>query len=207
MRRFTLMQLAVVLGLAGIVGGCNTPSTYSRGRVDPYETTRGEIESGLIQPTALMEFSDQVAMQVPQWLAEVPSIRQANRAGERVIVFIGDFDNKTNAVPTADFEVIAQRARSALLNSSSVRDKVAFREKRARMTGLGQRENVPTGQEAATGTIDPTLTYFLSGDFYRISRPSQKGDTNQYYMQFQLVHALNNEIVGSTSVDVKQFRK
>ena len=50
---------------------------------------------------------------------------------------------------------------------------------------------------------DPRTTYALNGDFYRIGR----GETNQYYMEVQLVHFASNEIVFSDRYDAKHSTK
>ena len=177
--------------------GCSGP----RGRVDPYETTRAEKDSEQVLPVALLEFADQVPERLTQDLYDLPMIGETQG---RVLVLIGDFNNRTRNVPTSDFELIAQRIRNRLINSENASGKLRFTEKRRRIERLADEEMVQNADGLPVGApaYDAATTYILAGDFHRIDR----GDTNLYYMQFQLVNAGNNEIVFSDSYEVKQAR-
>ena len=177
--------------------GCSGP----RGRVDPYETTRAEKDSEQVLPVALLEFADQVPERLTQDLYDLPMIGETPG---RVLVLIGDFNNRTRNVPTSDFELIAQRIRNRLINSENASGKLRFTEKRRRIERLADEEMVQNAEGTPVGApaYDAATTYILAGDFHRIDR----GDTNLYYMQFQLVNAGNNEIVFSDSYEVKQAR-
>ena len=191
-RRFALMlALAALLPTLGCAG--------PRGRVDPYETTRAEKESQGVLPVALLEFADQVPQRLTQDLYDLPMIRETDG---RVLVLIGDFNNTTRIVPTTDFELVAQRIRNRLINSENATGKLRFTEKRRRIERLADEEMVQNADGSPVGApaYDAATTYVLAGDFYRVNR----GDTNLYYMQFQLVNAGSNDIVFSDSYEVKQ---
>lgn len=203
--RIVRMAGIVMLALAGLVliTGCRTPNQGTNsGRVDPYRTTSAERHSGLPLPAAMMEFSDEVAQQLAQDLAQLPHVRNAP-AGEQVIVLVGDIENKTGNVSSSEFELLRSRLRSQLLGSRHVTDRVRFVERRRRMSNIAERERVASdGFYADPADYDPRMTFALNGDFMRIHR----GDTNQYYMEFMLVHFATNDIVFSKSYDLKQQR-
>lgn len=168
------------------------------GRIDTSVTTEAELESQRVLPVALTEFSDRVPRQLAQDLVRIPLVRDA--AG-RVAVIMGDLNNKTGIVSSDEFELVRSRIRNSLLQSAFVREKIKFVEDRSRMEYLRRRE---LGLSSAPQpSHDPATTFALNGDFYRISR----GDTNQYYLEFQLVHFLTNEIVFSKRYDVKQVKQ
>jgi len=190
---WTCLMLTVVLG------GCAQPPRGSTGgRIDMGKTTDAERASPRILPGALIEFSDQVAQELAQDLAEVRTIRDAP---SRCTIIVGDINNKTQIVSSDEFEMTRSRIRNNLLQSQYVTDRLKFVENRARIDQLRQREMVlpqegPVGPDA----YDPQTTYALNGDFYRVHR----GNVNQYYMEFQLVHFASNEIVFSERYEVKQ---
>ena len=192
-RLVALTMLSAVLASLG----CSGP----RGRVDPYETTRAEKGSSQVLPVALLEFADQVPERLTQDLYDLPMIRENTG---RVLVLLGDFDNRTRNVPTSDFELAAQRIRNRLINSELASGKLRFTEKRRRIERLADEEMVQNADGTPVGApaYDAATTYVLTGDFDRLNR----GDTNLYYMQFQLVNAGNNEIVFSDSYEVKQTK-
>lgn len=185
-----------------LLAGCNRPPIGERsGRLDPYDTTGGETGSLRVLPVALTEFSDQVAQRLAQDLAHIPQIRNAQG---RVTVLVGDIENKTGIVSSNDFEFVRSRLRNELLGSRYVTDRIKFVARRARMSRIAERERVADeGYYADPPDYDPSTTFALNGDFYRVRR----GDTNQYYMEFQLVHFATNEIVFSDRYDSKQVRR
>jgi len=181
------------------LAGCHHPPQGRRaGRIDPYQTTHAEAASQKVLPVALTEFSDQVAQRVAQDLAEIPEIRDAKG---RVTVLLGDINNKTRIVSSAEFDLVRRRLRNSLLNSPYVKDRIRFVERRIRMSRIAERERVASeGFDTGPADYDPNTTFALNGDFYRITRDR----TNQYYMEFQLVHFATNEIVFSDRYDSKQ---
>jgi hypothetical protein len=181
--------VAVAIGL-GV--GCETAE-----RIDPSVTTDAELHSSQVLPVALIEFSDWVPQQLAKDLADIPLIRDVQ---QRVTVLMGDLNNKTGNISSDEFELVRSRIRNSLLQSGYVRDRIKFVESNARMEYLRQNErglgSTPSPEH------DPGTAFALNGDFYRIGR----GDTNQYYLEFQLVHFQTNEIVFSKRYDVKQTR-
>lgn len=174
--------------------GCNEP----RGRIEVQETTRAERESGLIQPTSLIEFSDQVPRALVQDLNTSPKLADAERP---IVILMGDINNKTDVVSSDEFEMVASRIRSRLINSSA-QGELVFLERRARVARQAEREGVVNPE---TGTSERALlsgdaTYLLSGDFYRVGR----SNTNLYTMEFMLQNVQTTEIVFSDRYDMKQ---
>ncbi len=187
---------ALIALLLVVSAGCDSTQ---RGRIDVYETTEAETYSDRVLPVALTEFSDQVPQALMADLAMLPEFS----GGTPKTILLGDLDNQTQIVPTTDFEMMAQRIRNQLINSRVARDRMRFVERRKRIERLADRERVVTDTETGTfdtGDYDAQDSYWLLGDFYRVNRKN----VNQYYMQFQLVHAATNEIVFSDRYDVKQ---
>ena len=184
-----------------VLSGCVSDRGNSGGRLDVSSTTEAEWDSAKVLPATLVEFSDQAAGRIVQDLINLPRIR--DDAG-RVTVILGDINNKTGIVSSTEFEVVTARLRNKLINSDTARGTLRFVERRARMQGLAAREGVASGQVLADPPdYDPQTTYALNGDFYRIGR----GETNQYYMEVQLVHFGSNEIVFSDRYDAKHTTK
>jgi hypothetical protein len=184
-----------LLGVMCFFIGCQ-----STGRIEPSRTSRAEARDRLIQPAALLEFSDQVAMDVVQQLNQMPRVRDAR---EPVTVILGDIDNRTNVVNTADFELVTSRVRNQLVNSRVSRDRLRFVENRARLERIAQREAVVNvdGTIAGPPAYDARNTFYLNMDAIRVGR----ANTSLYYMEAQLVSASDNSIVGSFSTDVHQI--
>jgi hypothetical protein len=193
---------ACLLGcVAMLAGGCQSWRGSSGNRIEVTETTEAEWDSAKVLPVSLVEFSDQASRAIVQDLVNLPRIR--DDAG-RVTVILGDINNKTGIVSSTEFEVVTARLRNNLINSDLARPTLRFVERRARMQDLAAREAVAEGEFVADPpNYDPQTTYALNGDFYRIGR----GETNQYYMEVQLVHFGSNEIVFSDRYDSKHSQK
>ncbi|MEZ6193687.1 MAG: hypothetical protein R3C45_20790 [Phycisphaerales bacterium] len=193
---------ACLLGcFAMLTVGCKSYRGSSGGRIGVTETTEAEWDSAKVLPVSLVEFSDQAARAIVQDLVQLPQIR--DDAG-RVTVILGDINNKTGIVSSTEFEVVTARLRNNLINSDLARPTLRFVERRARMQNLAAREGVASDKVLADPPdYDPQTTYALNGDFYRIGR----GETNQYYMEVQLVHFGSNEIVFSDRYDAKHSTK
>jgi PBP1b-binding outer membrane lipoprotein LpoB len=189
-------MLAIAFLASGAVGCQSNPS----GRVGVMETTEAETESAKVLPTALMEFSDQVARQLTGDLAELPRISQSD--GKATVLF-GDLNNQTQVTSTNDFELMTARLRDNLINSEFARKKVRFVADRDRMRDLARQEEVGSRQgHSGPGPYDPQSTFVLTGDFYRINR----GDMNQYLMRFELSHFASGETIFSNRYDIKQVK-
>lgn len=197
----TMALLGCVALMAGSIGGCKSYRGNSGGRLDVNSTTEAEWDSPKVLPASLTEFSDQASRQIVEDLVKLPQIR--DNAG-RVTVILGDINNKTGIVSSTEFEMVTARLRNNLINSDLARPTLRFVERRARMQNLAAREGVASNKVLADPPdYDPQTTYALNGDFYRIAR----GETNQYYMEVQLVHFSSNEIVFSDRYDAKHTTK
>lgn len=186
---------ALLLTATLLTLGCQSEP---RGRIEVQEATRAERESGLIQPTALIEFSDEVPRALVRDLAQSPKLAAAPRP---IVILMGDINNKTGVVSSDEFELVASRIRSNLINSSA-KDQLVFLERRARVSRLAEREGVLNPDTGTTerATLSGDATYLLSGDFYRVGR----SNTNLYTMEFMLVKIDTTELVFSNRYDVKQ---
>lgn len=199
MHRNGFLSTLTLASLSLILTACDSPPRGDTGgRVGVSETTASEAESRQVLPSALIEFSDQLPQRLIQDLQNVP--RLAEVPGQATII-LGDIKNETRIVGSGDFQVVARRIRNNLLNSPFARDEMKFVERRGRMMDIAQRESVATdGRIARPADYDPEESFTLLGNFFRISR----GDTNYYYMNFELVHFGTNEIVFSDRYEVKQ---
>ncbi len=204
MKTNTRLFSITACALSGILlagAGCVNDRGNSGGRIDINATTEAELDSAKVLPASLMEFSDQASRRIVQDLIELPRIR--DDAG-RVTVILGDINNKTGIVSSTEFEVVTARLRNNLINSGTAKGTLRFVERRARMIDLAAREGVASDQVLADPPdYNPNTTYALNGDFFRIGR----GETNQYYMEVQLVHFASNEIVFSDRYDAKHSTK
>ncbi len=197
MPRLMLFAAAVSAALAV---GCSEPK--QTGRIPTSATTLPEKDSAKVLPAALDEFADQAPRNLVQQLSGLPIVRDTPG---QVTVILGDINNQTSIVSSTDFEFAMAKMRNKLINSRFASDKLVFVEKRARLGRLAAREDVvnknPDAQKAVgPDAYDAQTTYTLNGDFYRVAR----GDTQTYYMEFQLVNFATNQIVFSDSYEVKQ---
>jgi hypothetical protein len=194
-------MFAAALGVL-CLGACSAaPDNLNRGRIDPSESTEAEENSSQLQITAITAAGNRIPQQLAQDLLQFPPIRDSKY---RIIVVMGDLNNKCPSVSSNDFEALRTTIRSNLMQSQFIRDRVMFVESRARMDALRAREGVAGGGAPA---YDPAYTYTLNGDFYQISRAAtDKGEANQYLMRFNLVNFQTGELfsVGQPYV-VKQW--
>jgi hypothetical protein len=191
--RFCLPALA--LALTAAMTACDNPPSGARGsRVDPGITTKAERQSAKITPVSLVEFSDQASQRLAQDIGAMPEIRGLNDAGKRATIVIGDINNKTGVVSSNDFEMMRSRMRQNLLTSNYARDRMKFVTERARTAAIRERERIGSNENnAEPANYDADSTFILLTDVYRVAR----GNTNRYYMEFQLTAAASNEIIWS----------
>lgn len=201
------------VAMAGLlIAGCsNIPPSGSRsGRVEVTDTTPAEANSRQVLPTALVEFSDQVAQQLVADMQQIPELN----GGYRATVVFGDIANNTQVVPTTDFEAFRNRIRQKLMQSRSVLANVRFVENRARMEALRRREGggggdllqQSPGGAAAGDALVPEYTFFLNGDMYRVTRGSQE-QVNLYMLSFNLTNMQSGELIWTNSpYEIKQVR-
>lgn len=201
-----------VLAAAVLLGslGCQNPR-----RVPTGETTKDELRDPRQLPVSLTEFQESAANDLLQAL---PDVRGIAEAPDRVTILLGDINNKTSLVSTADYEYITSGIRSRLIRSQATRDKLKFVEKRRRVENLAARERVataPAPPDAGSNEINwgggsyyvpdykAQETYGLLMDVYRVNR----GNTNLYYTEVLLVHFATNEIVYSYKSEMKQVSR
>jgi hypothetical protein len=197
--RFCLPALCASLAAVALVGCDNPPSGARGSRIDPGITTEAERHSAKINPTSLQEFSDETAQRLAQDISTLPQVRRLNDDGQRATIIVGDINNKTGVVSSNDFEYVRSRLRNTLLQSDFVRDRLKFVTERARMSAIRSRESVgPNENNAEPPNYDANSSFALNGDFYRIAR----GNTNRYYMEFQLVSFKSNEIIWSNRYEM-----
>jgi hypothetical protein len=201
MRRVN-QSLWTALVAAVLLAGCQSNPS---GRVGIMDTTETETESRKVLPTALMEFSDQVARELTADLAEIERIQPSD--GQKATLLFGDLNNQTQITSTNDFELMTARLRDNLINSEFARKHVRFVADRERLRRIAEREEVGSKQGyGGPGAYDPAHTYVLTGDFYRLSRGGEQR-LNQYYMRFELSHFKTNETLFSSRYDVKQVQQ
>jgi hypothetical protein len=184
--------------------GCSPPKGEPTGRADVTDTTPAERASPQVQPTALVEFSDQVVQQLVADMSTLPEFNQE----QRVTLIFGDIANKTGIVPTSDFEAFRLRIRKNLMQSSFVRDRVRFVETRARVNEIMRRESadetLPEGGRIERDPLPADSTFVLNGDMYRVERG---GHVNLYSMGFTIVGYKVGDIVWeSAPYEIKQVR-
>lgn len=198
-----------------IAGACLMGLTACQGdpprRVTLGETTESELRSPKQQTVSLTEFQETAANDMLQAL---PDVRGIAGSPERSTILMGDINNKTSLVSTTDYEYIASGIRSRLIRARAA-DNLKFVEKRRRVENLATRERVATApappaagsEEIAWGggsyyvpDYDANTTFGMMMDVYRINR----GNTNLYYIEVQLVHFATNEIVYSYKSEMKQ---
>lgn len=194
------------IGVMGLVA-CAPPPGSTSGRVDPARTTPAEANDPRVQPTALFEFSDQVAQQLAGDLKDVPEL-----SGEyRATVVFGDHVNKTGIVSTNDFEAFRTRIRQSLMQSRNVLRSVRFVESKARVDELIRRESssnrdlLQEGTRGERAPLTPDHTYFLNGEMYRVERGGSV--VNTYMMSYNLTRMSDGEIIWTNApYEIKQAR-
>lgn len=204
---FTFRSVSTVLPALLLVAGLgcqqSVPRGSTSGRIDPSITTDAERSDARILPVGLMEFSDQVAQQLAQDLADLPEL---GGQGVRATVILGDINNKTQIVASDEFEMARSRIRNSLLSSKYVRGRISWVENRARLASLAAREGVGTvNNPAGPNAYDPRHTFTLNMDVYRLGR-GQNNQVNQYYLEAQIVSFQTNEIIFSDRYEIKQQR-
>jgi len=181
---------AAFLATAALTG-CTSYQGKKTGRVDPGETTEAEMKSGKMYIADLYDASGRVAealMKDLQRLSET-DLKQGDQAYLSTLVY-GDISNKTSTMPTSDFEVVRERVRDMLLNSSEFRKHFRVIENRGRYEDLRARE---LGVSGGDRKINESFTYFLNGNAFSLDRPETRG----FYLNFQLMRASDGEIIFS----------
>jgi hypothetical protein len=199
--RPAIRQTLLAIGVLGVfLSACSPPKGEQTRRVEVTDTTKAERRSAQVQPAALVEFSDQVAQQL---VADIVALPEFN-SGQRVSVVFGDIVNKTQIVPTMDFEAFRTRVRQKLINSPIARGRIRWIESRAKMEELRRQElGGPEGETGATTPLNPGMTYFLNGEMYRVARGGEA--VNLYMLSFNLTNAQTREMIWTnTPYEIKQ---
>ncbi len=203
------IQFSLLAALPLVVGACSPPKGEGTGRVPPTDTTPAERNSPQISLTGLTEQSDLTAEQLAADLNSLPALN----TGFRSTVVFGDIVNKTQIVPTSDFEAFRTKIRARLMQSQMLREKVRWVENRSRVEQLRAREGASSGQDllqdgsGARGVqpLNDQYTYFLNGEMYRVDRGNST--INLYSMTYNLTSMSTGEIVWSSSpYEIKQIR-
>lgn len=127
--------------------------------------------------------------------------------GRRVLLVLGDIDNRTGTVSTNEFDMLATRMRTNLRQSKTFRDNVMIVEKRARQAALSQRERGGDSDPFAGGgavrggaeQVDPAFVFFLNGTAFRTPRAAE----SHFYINFELMRESNGEIVFANGYDIR----
>ena len=197
----TNMAWVGVSVIALALGGCGAPKGDSGGRIDPYRTTESDRRSHRASIPVLMEFSDRVAEELIQQIADMDAVKNAGNT--KLVLAMGGIENHTST-PTNDFQQIRNRIRTKIFQSDVLRKNFMVIEDRGRMQAERDRE-VGTQKdllqegkgEGKVATYDPNITYKLLGTFSLSSR----GNRQQYLLTFQLVNLGTREIVFEHSFD------
>ncbi|MEM9415570.1 MAG: hypothetical protein AAGA29_08855 [Planctomycetota bacterium] len=208
-RSSSRMILIAVLAVPFALTGCQSKKYV--GRVPVEETTPGEARSPQQLPVTLSEFSALVPEDILNQLPGMPGVSEVDG---RVVILMGDVQNKTGVTPTADYEYVVSGIRSRLISSRAAQNKLMFVERRARVEGVAARERVASAPvEQADGTLvwdggvyhvpdySAANTFVMNMDAYRVGR----GDTGLYAMEVQIVSFLTNEIVFTNRYEMKQI--
>lgn len=198
-----LVLPSLVLPFALLSGCSSPPQSQDNYRREVTDTTRAERNDARVTTTELSEFSDQVVAQLTADLKGVPELNE-----RRVTVIFGDMENKTGIVSSTDFEAFRSRIRQKLLQSKSVLQNIRFIENKQKFEDLYKRE-AGTSRDllqeggARTGPsrdLNPDYTFFLNGEFYRVSRTGSNIETSQMYgLSYNLMRMGNGEVVWSSA--------
>ncbi len=194
-RAFALITAVTVTASLVLSAGCASKKAEGDdgSRINIYRTTEADRDSQHAHAPSLWEFSDLVAESLISDLTHIDSIR---RKPSRVVVEMGDLNNRTNT-PTADFEAVQHRIRGKLHSSRLIRDHFMIVENATRIDREMERV---AGENRGTALYDPEDTYLLMGSFYESGRP----DTRRYYFEFNLVHLASREIIENWHYDLAQ---
>ncbi len=189
----TAILTACTIGLM-MLTACQTPPTGDTGgRIDPYRSTDADRASRSASMPAMLEFSDQVAQQLIQDLAEIDPVQQVE---DKAVLELGDLNNQTQT-PTGDFELIQRRIRGEIFASDLLHEQFIVVEPRQRMDM--ERERV-AGDQTTSARYPAEQTFVLSGDFFEARRSSVR----RYYFTFKLVNLATRQIVFLKDYDLAQ---
>ena len=190
----------LTLGAAALLSlaACASQNHDKRtGRVAPGTTTDAEVQSGKMYITDLQDASDRVAEALMKDLQALTQtdLKPEGQAFLNTLVY-GDIANKTSSMPTTDFEVVRERVRDTLLNSTEFRKYFRVVENRARFEDLRAKELGGADTPAKPGgsrALNESYTYFLNGNAFS----GDRGLTSAFYINFQLMRASDGTIIFS----------
>ncbi|MBI1337285.1 MAG: hypothetical protein GC164_10030 [Phycisphaera sp.] len=196
---------ALALSAIALAAGCTSaPRGDSGGRIDPYETTQADRNSGYISLPALLEATDTAAEQLAGDIVDVLA-----GANSRKVLEVGTINNMTST-PSNDFRMIVTRLKAKLRSSPVIRNNLMFVESRSRVDNDLQRLNGGGGdngdilQETGPNTGSGSATYnpqdmvILYGEFMEASRGSRR----TYFYEFKLVNPTTREEIWAKSYDL-----
>ena len=175
-----------------VLTGCEKTGS----RIDPYESTKSDLNSKQASIPALLEFSDLTAQRLAQDITSIPQVRDSS---ERLVLELGSIENRTRTA-TTDFELIQRRLRSQLMRSDVVRRNFMIVEGRQRMDSELQR--VAGVTDSTTARYNPADTFVLQGDFFE----ARRGDRSQFFFNFKLTNLATRELVFDSDYDLAQLR-
>ncbi|MEM1185366.1 MAG: hypothetical protein AAGI53_10250 [Planctomycetota bacterium] len=183
---------AVVIGLGAIVmGGCAEP-----------KTTSNDVKRNTITINDLREAASETGQSLASDLTELV---RYDFGGERVAMFLGDIDNRTQSVSTNDFDVVQRTMRSELYSNRFFRDNIQLRETGPRTQSLSNRERQASGDPFAEEDgfeglkVDADYVFFLNGDARKLDRRDATG----FFLEMTLTRESNGEIVWTNSYFVQ----
>lgn len=200
--------MGMMLAAAGLMlGGCQTAQPSDR--VDPYSRPgNGALNDPAVSPRTLLEFADQVTMNLADRLPRVPEI---GSAPAKVVIAVGDITNRTRT-PSSDFLGIRSQIFTDLVNSN-VQQHAVILETLETMDGQVNRYAQHGGavrlDEGTRGTLesaryDPAITYILNGEFTEISRDAGRDST--YVFNWRLVNLKSSAVVFADRITSTQVR-
>jgi len=187
-----MQSAAVAIGLGAImIGGCAEP-----------KTTSNNVKRNTITINDLREAAAETGQSLASDLTELV---RYDFGGERVAMFLGDIDNRTQSVSTNDFDVVQRTMRSELYNNRFFRDNIQLRETGSRTQNLSNRERQASGDPFAEEDgfeglkVDADYVFFLNGDARKLDRRDATG----FFLEMTLTRESNGEIVWTNSYFVQ----
>lgn len=164
----TVTAVSTLCGLGLLAGGCASEPGTSSNNVKKEQITINDLLGS--------------ASDIGQSLAaDVENLVRYDFGGERVVLYLGDIDNRTGTVSTNDFLLVQEEIRAEMFKNRYFRDNVQLRERGARTSQLSERERGGSGgplggSDGFQGLdVDPDYVFFLNGDARKLERQDESG--------------------------------
>ncbi len=166
-----------------------------------------------VRVDSLYDFSGRVAEAIADRIAQEPRIKNSPR---KVIVALGELENRTKGTETGDFITIREHLADQLTNSdffrkqaTLVKDLRRFERLKAEFSGTnrGAAPLIPdeTGNRASSAiTYDPADVYVLDGYFGELTRAG--GSYSSFMFRATLTHVQSAQEVFSQSFRSDEVR-